>query len=131
MSKRMNERLKVFHKLRGDNGYGPHVFSFEEVDEVGALLSELEGTDFFKPLMDALPEYEREGSLYPLEKVLDEIALSVGWQTAIKQPYGAAPILGYLSQKDTEVRNIRAISRAKEAGIAPDKIRGLVLNPAG
>ena len=34
MSKRMNERLKVFRKLRGDNGYGPHVFSFEEVDEV-------------------------------------------------------------------------------------------------
>lgn len=100
---------------------------FDEVDEVGAMIAEIEGTVFYKPLMEALPEYEKKGSLFILEKALEETALSVGKQTAVKQPYGVAPVLGYLSMKDTEIRNIRAISRAKEAGLDPEKIRGFVL----
>jgi V/A-type H+-transporting ATPase subunit C len=102
---------------------------FDEVDEVTALVAELEGTAFFKPLMEMMPEYEKTGALFQLEKVLDETALWVGKETSIKQPYGIAPMLGYLSLKETEVRNIRAISRAKEAGLAPEQIRELVLSP--
>ena len=100
---------------------------FDEVDEVVAMLAELEGTVFYKPLMEVLPEYEKNGSLFQIERVLDETALSVGKDTSVTQPYGVAPVLGYLSLKDTEVRNIRAISRAKEAGMAPEKIREFVL----
>jgi V/A-type H+-transporting ATPase subunit C len=102
---------------------------FDEVDEVTALVAELEGTAFFKPLMEMMPEYEKTGALFQLEKALDETALWVGKETSIKQPYGIAPMLGYLSLKETEVRNIRAISRAKEAGLAPEQIRELVLSP--
>jgi len=101
--------------------------AFDEVDETGALLAEFEGTAFYKPLMDALPEHEKSGSLAPLEKALDETALAIGKDSSIKQPYGIAPILGYLSLKDTETRNIRAISRAKEAGMVPETIREFVL----
>jgi V/A-type H+-transporting ATPase subunit C len=100
---------------------------FDEIDEVSALPSELEGTIFYKPLMEALPDYEKDGSLYILEKVIEEAYLTVGKDAALKQPYGIAPVLGFLSMKDTEVRNIRAISRAKEAGLSPDKIREFVL----
>jgi V/A-type H+-transporting ATPase subunit C len=100
---------------------------FDEVDEVGALFSDLEATLFYKPLMEVLPQYEKDGSLALIEKVLDETALLVGKETSIKQPYGVAPILGYLSLKDCEIRNIRAISRAKEAGMTPEKIREFVL----
>ncbi len=100
---------------------------FDEVDDVGALITELEGTVFYKALMDALPEHEKDGSLFHLEKFLEETALSIGRQTSVKQPYGIAPVLGYLSRKDMEVRNIRAISRAKEAGMPPEKIREFVL----
>ena len=100
---------------------------FDEVDEPGALIAELEGTVFHKALMDVLPEYERDGSLFCFEKSLDETALLIGRDTAVKQPFGIAPILGYLSRKDAEVRNIRAISRAKEAGMLPEKIREFVL----
>ena len=104
------------------------IFSiFDEVDEVGALVTELEGTPFYKALMDVLPEHEKEGTLFHLEKFLEETALSIGKQTAVKQPYGIAPVLGYLSQKETEVKNIRAISRSKEAGMPPEKIREFVL----
>lgn len=100
---------------------------FDEIDEVSALLAEFEGTLFYRPLMEVLPDYEKDGSLYILEKAIEEAALAVGKDTAIKQPYGIAPVLGFLSMKDTEIRNIRAISRAKEAGLAPDKIREFVL----
>ncbi len=100
---------------------------FDEVDEIGALIAELEGTVFYKVLMEVVPEHEKAGTLFHLEKVLEETALSVGRQTAIKLPYGIAPILGYLTLKETEVRNIRAISRAKEAAMMPENIRELVV----
>jgi V/A-type H+-transporting ATPase subunit C len=100
---------------------------FDEVDEVGTLLAELEGTLFYKPLMEVMPECEKSDSIFPLEKVLDETALSAGKQTSLKQPYGIAPIMGYLSMKDAEVRNIMAISRAKEAGMDAVKIREFIL----
>ncbi|MCP4716986.1 MAG: ATP synthase A1 subunit C [Deltaproteobacteria bacterium] len=101
--------------------------SFDEVDEIGALLVELEGTPYYKSLMDMLSEYEKTGSLFQLEKVLEETALAIGRDTAVKQPYGIAPMAGYLSLKDIEIKNIRAIVRAKEAGMAPEKIREFVL----
>jgi V/A-type H+-transporting ATPase subunit C len=100
---------------------------FDEVDEIGALVTELESSVFYRSLMEVLPEYEKDGSVYHLEKPLEETVLLIGKQTAIKQPYGIAPILGYLSLKDMEVRNIRAISRAKEMGMAPEKIQEFVL----
>jgi V/A-type H+-transporting ATPase subunit C len=102
--------------------------AFDEVDDVSALASELDGTLYYKPVMDALADYDRNASLFALEKVLDETALAIGRDTAVKQPYGIAPVLGFLARKDVEVRNIRAISRAKEAGLAPEQIRELVLN---
>lgn len=100
---------------------------FDEIDEISALLPELEGSLFYKPLMEVLPDYEKDKSLYVLEKAIEEAALAVGRDAAIKQPYGIAPVLGFLSRKDTEIRNIRAVSRAKEAGLSPDKIREFVL----
>ncbi len=102
--------------------------AFDEVDDISALAAELEGTLYYKPVMDALAEYDRHGSLFALEKALDETALAIGRDTAVKQPYGIAPVLGFLARKDAEVRTIRAISRAKEAGLAPEYIRELVVN---
>jgi len=100
--------------------------AFDEVDDVSALANELEGTLYYKPVLDALAG--GDGSLFAIEKALDETALAVGRDTAVKQPYGIATLLGFLARKDVEVRNIRAISRAKEAGIVPEHIRELVVN---
>jgi len=115
------------HLIAGGDMHKIAAGVFDEIDEVSALLSELEGTIFYKPLMEALPDYEKDGSLYILEKVIEEAYLTVGKDAALKQPYGIAPVLGFLSMKDTEIRNIRAISRAKEAGLSPDKIKEFVL----
>lgn len=103
---------------------------FDEVDDLHALIAEIASGPFYPALMEVLPESERTGSLFPLEKRLDEVVLALGKQIAIKQPYGIAPILGYLSKKDTEIRNIRTITRAKEAGLSIELIRNLVLKPA-
>jgi V/A-type H+-transporting ATPase subunit C len=129
-------RAKRDHLMLGDvekyliaGGDIPRTFyaAMDEVDEVGALVAELDGTVFHKPLMDVVQDYEKSGSVYDLEKVLEETALGIGRQAAIKQPYGVAPVLGYLTLKETEMRNIRAIARAKETGMAPEKIREFVL----
>lgn len=100
---------------------------FDEVDEIGALIASIEWSPFYHPLTDVFPEYEKTGSLAILEKVVDETVLKVGRDTAIKFPYGIAPVAGYLALREAELRNVRAIARLKEAGIAPDKIRELVL----
>ena len=114
--------------ISGGSAAQPLIKAFDEVDDGAALASELEGTLYYKPVMDALAEYERHGSLLGVEKALDETALAVGRDTAVKQPYGIATVLGFLARKDVEVRNIRAVSRAKEAGLSPEHIRELVLN---
>ncbi len=100
---------------------------FGELDEISELVSELEETVFYKPLMDSLQEYQQTGRLIVLEKAIDETALLIGKETAVKIPYGIAPLLGFLSMKETEVRNIRAISRSKESGLLPENIKQLVL----
>ncbi len=100
---------------------------FDEVDEIGALIASLEWSSFYHPLTDAFPEYEKTGSLAILEKVVDETVLKIGRDTAIKNPYGIAPVAGYLALREAELRNVRAIARLKEAGMPPDKIRELVL----
>jgi len=100
---------------------------FDEVDEIEALVTELEGTVFYKALIEVLPDYERDRTVYHFEKVLDETALQVGRHTAIKQPYGVAPILAYLTLKEAEVRNVRAVIWGKEAQMEPHEIREFVL----
>jgi V/A-type H+-transporting ATPase subunit C len=100
---------------------------FDEVDEIGALIASIEWSPFYHPLTDAFPEYEKTGSLAILEKVVDETVLKVGRDTAIKFPYGIAPVAGYLALRETELRNIRAIARLKEVGMPPDQIRELIL----
>lgn len=100
---------------------------FEELDDIAELVSELEGTVFHKPLMDSLQEYQQTGKLIVLEKAIDETALLISKETAVKVPYGIAPLLGFLSLKETEIRNIRAISRSKECGLLPEDIKQLVL----
>jgi V/A-type H+/Na+-transporting ATPase subunit C len=102
---------------------------FDESDDINALITEVVTGPFYKVLIEVLSEFDRTGSLFPLEKRLEEVVLAAYKQEAIKQPFGIAPILGYLSEKDIEICNIRIIARAKEAGLPIQRIRELVLKP--
>jgi V/A-type H+-transporting ATPase subunit C len=78
--------------------------------------------------MEALPEYEKTNSLLSLEKALDEFILRTGWDISMKHPFGIGPLMGFLSLKEVEMRNVRALAVAKEANLNHDDIRSLMVN---
>ena len=101
---------------------------FGEEEDVRGLINSLEGTPFYAPLMEVFPEYEKTSSLVPLEKAADEFLLRMGWDIAVKHPFGVGPLIGFLSLKEAEMRNVRTIAVAKEAQLDQDEIRSLMVS---
>ena len=102
--------------------------SFGEEEDVRGLINILEGTPFYAPLMEVFPEYEKTSSLVPLEKAVDVFLLRMGWDISVKHPFGVGPLMGFLSLKEAEMRNVRAIAVAKEAQLDQDEIRSLMVS---
>jgi len=102
--------------------------SYGEEEDIRGFITSMETTPFYHPLMEAFPEYEKTHSLLPLEKALDEFLLRMGWEISMKHPLGICPLMGFLSIKEAEMRNLRAIAIAKEANLAHDEIRSLMVN---
>ncbi|MDI6903694.1 MAG: ATP synthase A1 subunit C [Methanocellales archaeon] len=98
-----------------------------DADDVESIATALEGTKYGDILMNALPEYEADGSLMPLELALNSHVAEVGKKISISQHFGVGPMIGYLSSKDAEVRNLRAIGRGVEAKLPPEKIKNLLV----
>lgn len=109
----------LYHHAK--TGYG-------EEEDVRGIINSLETTPFYAALVEVLPEYERTSSLVPLEKVVDEFLLKMGWDISVKNPFGAGPLMGFLSLKEVEMRNVRAIAIAKEAQLDQDTIRSLMVS---
>ncbi len=109
----------LYHHAK--TGYG-------EEEDVRGIINSLETTPFYAALVEVLPEYEKTSSLVPLEKVVDEFLLKTGWDISVKNPFGAGPLMGFLSLKEAEMRNVRAIAIAKEAQLDQDTIRSLMVS---
>jgi V/A-type H+-transporting ATPase subunit C len=102
--------------------------SFGEEEDVRGLINSLEGTPIYAPLMEVFTEYEKTSSLVPLEKAADEFLLRTGWDVSVKHPFGVGPLMGFLSLKEAEMRNVRTIAVAKEAQLDQDEIRSLMVS---
>lgn len=102
--------------------------SYGEEEDIRGLITSLETTPFYNSLMEALPEYEKTHSLLSLEKVLDEFILRTGWDISVKHPFGIGPLVGFLSLKEAEIKNIRALAVAKEANLNHDETRSLMVS---
>jgi V/A-type H+-transporting ATPase subunit C len=109
----------LYHHAK--TGYG-------EEEDIRGLINSLETTPFYSALVEVLPGYEKTSSLVPLEKVVDEFLLKMGWDISVKHPFGAGPLMGFLSLKEAEMRNVRAIAIAKEAQLDHDTIQSLMVN---
>lgn len=101
---------------------------FGEEDDIRGLIAGLETAPFYAALLEVLPEYDKTSSLVPLEKVVDEFLLRMGRDISVKNPFGAGPLMGFLSLKEAEMRNLRAIAIAKEAQLDHDTIRSLMVS---
>ena len=99
-----------------------------ESPDVTNVVSGLEGTKYAGALTDALPVYNETGSVAVFEKALDTYASEYSKSLAIKKPLGVGPIIGYLSQKENEIKNLKIIARAKrEADFPNSKIMEMLI----
>lgn len=99
-----------------DEGYQLREWKLKDLMEspdVTNVVSGLEGTKYSSALTDAVPVYNETGSVAVFEKALDVYASEYSKSLASKRPLGIGPIIGYLSQKENEIKNLKIIARAK------------------
>jgi V/A-type H+/Na+-transporting ATPase subunit C len=77
------------------------------------------------PYWDAISDIvtERMESLSKIELRLDKYLNEHVWKTSTFHPLTVLPMLGYMLSKDTEVENIQAIARGKEARLSEEIIK--------
>lgn len=99
-----------------------------ESEDVAGVISSLDGTKYSPVLSEVLPEYNETGSVALFEKALDKFLVDSAKSYSMKKPLGIGPIIGYLSQKEMEIRNLKIIVRAKrEADFPISKIREMLV----
>ena len=96
--------------------------------DVTNVVSGLEGTKYASALTDAMPVYNETGSVAVFEKALDKYSSDYSKSLAVKKPLGIGPIIGYLSRKENEIKNLKIIARAKrEADFPNSKIMEMLI----
>ncbi|MDO5848910.1 MAG: V-type ATP synthase subunit C [Methanobrevibacter sp.] len=99
-----------------------------ESPDVTNVISGLEGTKYAEALSDAIAKYNETGNVAVFERALDEYLASHAKSLASKKPLGVGPIIGYVSQKETEIKNLKIIARAKrEVGFPNSKIMEMLI----
>lgn len=112
-------------------GYGIREWKLKdlmEAEDVGGVISSLEGTEYAQILADSMVEYTKTGSIAPFEAALDRQIRKIAKTLSMKIPFGVGPIIGYLNRKDKEIRNLKVIARAKrEVGFPNSKIKEMLI----
>lgn len=91
------------------------------------IISEIEGTAYAQPLKEALPEYEKTGSVYPLEAALDREMLKTVSSLSVEYGLTAGIPIRFAVAKEYEVRNINAVLKGVAEGLDSEKIKPLLI----
>ena len=114
-----------------ENGYQIRDWKLKdlmETDGVAGVISSLEGTKYSEVLSESLSAFNENGSISVFEKALDDYFAKYSNSLALKKPLGIGPIIGFLSKKETEIRNLKIISRAKrEVDFPVSKIQEMLV----
>ena len=94
---------------------------------VQEIISETEGTTYAHPLKEALPEYEKTGSVYPLEAALDRHLLKTMSALSLEHGLTVGIPIRFAVAKEYEVRNINAVIKGVSEGMSPEKIKPLLI----
>ena len=96
--------------------------------DVTNVVSGLEGTKYSEALTNVVPQYNETGSVAVFERALDVYVTEHAKSLSSKKPLGVGPIIGYLSQKEAEIKNLKIIARAKrEADFPNSKIMEMLI----
>jgi V/A-type H+-transporting ATPase subunit C len=105
---------------------GGRLFSATELATLASnpdeLVNRIRESPYGDDLSDALDELEEAESLIAFEHALDAALLEYADSLGGVFPLSVTPVISFILAKEREVDNIRAIARAKEAGLEPDEI---------
>ncbi|MGL4670423.1 MAG: V-type ATP synthase subunit C [Methanobacteriaceae archaeon] len=90
-----------------------------ESEDVVSVVNSLEGTDYGPILNEALSKYSENASLEVFEKALDTYIIDTAHSLSLRKPLGIGPIIGFLSKKEIELRNLKMVIRAKRENNFP------------
>jgi len=99
--------------------------AFEE-EEVSGLISLMEGSIFFEPLMSAQTDFEKTGSVFSFEAALDSMVAQKARDIRQKKPFGPGPLIGFIASKEAEVNGLLAVVRSTEVDLDKDTIREMM-----
>ena len=102
------------------------VRNFNEID-IDGIISELEGTEFYRPLEEALSAYKNVKSLSVFDNALDNLVVKIGKDISTSGVFDLCPIIGFLAVKTAEAENVKKIISAKYFDLPSDRIRPLIV----
>ncbi|NJE03941.1 V-type ATP synthase subunit C [Thermococcus sp. MV11] len=91
------------------------------VDDLGMALAELDSTKYGKVIRDVREEVERD--LGVLERALERHIVERLSELNRFYPLSVATPLGYVLQKEREIRKLRAIAKLISDGLEPERIK--------
>jgi len=99
-----------------------------EADNIPTIINGLEGTSYYTVLNEAVTTFNESKSLSVFENALDEYLVDYANDLSLKKPLGIGPIIGYLNEKEKEIKNLKIVVRAKrEADFSMSKIQEMLL----
>lgn len=99
-----------------------------EAEDVPGVINGLEGTDYAPLLSEAMSEYSENGSIAAFETALDSHINQTAKNIALKNQFGIGPMIGFLSRKEREIKNLKIIARGKrEEGFSPSMIKEMLV----
>ncbi|WP_152043295.1 V-type ATP synthase subunit C [Salinigranum salinum] len=105
---------------------GGKLFTRTELSGLASNLDELvqriRDSTYGDELSDALNDLEETESLIAFERALETALLDYSASLGNVFPLSVSPVISYILAKEREVDNIRAIARAREAGLSPEQI---------
>ena len=99
-----------------------------ETEDVAGVVSGLEGSDYAAILSGAMADYNETGSISAFETALDNHVNDTAKKISLKNQFGIGPMIGFLSRKEMEIKNLKIIARGKrEDGFSPAQIKEMLI----
>lgn len=99
-----------------------------DVESIEGVISSLEGTKYASIVNENLEEFEKVRSVYVFEKALDNYLVKMGKKLSLRQPFGIGPIIGLITSKELEIKNLKVIIKGKIEGMSASEIREILVS---
>jgi len=99
-----------------------------ESEDIAGVVSGLEGTDYAPMLSDAMSNFTETSSMANFENALDSHVNETAKKISLKNQFGIGPMIGFLSRKEREIKNLKVIARGKrEEGFTSSMIKEMMI----